>query len=332
MENRKADHIALAYQSQINSIQNDSRFDYEPLLHSHADAKIPETVFLGKKLRAPIWISSMTGGTQLANKINQNLARAAHEFGLGMGLGSCRCLLDGDSCLADFNVRPIIGDDLPLYANIGISQIEKAFLQHDFSPIHRIVDKLKTDGLIIHINPLQEAFQPEGDMLSIAPIDLLNEFIPAANYPIIVKEVGQGMGPQSLLELSKMNIQAIDFGAFGGTNFSKLELLRNTEQAHETYLNMAHVGHSAIDMLHTTNRIFEQTPPTNDLQLIVSGGIPHFLDGYYAIQKSKFKAVYGQGSALLSYAKQDYASLQQYLKYQIRGLELAFGFLRIRKS
>ena len=102
----------------------DDRFYYEPLLSAHPSETNP-VGFLGKKLRAPIWVSSMTGGTELARKINTNLARACREFGMGMGLGSCRSLLDRDEYLGDFNVRELIGDELPFYANLGIAQVEQ---------------------------------------------------------------------------------------------------------------------------------------------------------------------------------------------------------------
>jgi len=115
---RKRDHIELAFQSQINEGLLDKRFYYEPLLAGHPKhGSYPSFQFLGKTMRVPLWVSSMTGGTQLAHTINHNLARACREFGMGMGLGSCRSLLYTDDTLADFNVRKIIGDDLPLFAN-----------------------------------------------------------------------------------------------------------------------------------------------------------------------------------------------------------------------
>ena len=96
MENRKKDHIDLAFQSRTMSGELDRRFNYEPLMARHPSKDLPVLPMLGKQMRAPIWVSSMTGGTELAGKINRNLARVCHEFGLGMGLGSCRPLLESD--------------------------------------------------------------------------------------------------------------------------------------------------------------------------------------------------------------------------------------------
>ena len=102
---RKKDHIDLAFKSSI--AKQDSRFYYEPLFDGHPLEDLSEISFVGKKMRAPIWISSMTGGTKEAATINKNLARACGQFGLGMGLGSCRIILEDDEFLADFQLRKL---------------------------------------------------------------------------------------------------------------------------------------------------------------------------------------------------------------------------------
>ena len=107
-----------------------------------------------------MWVSSMTGGTAWAKTINHNLARACKDFGMGMGLGSCRSLLHSNDTFSDFNVRPFIGEDLPLYANLGIAQVEELLERGQLRKVKELVDKLEADGLIIHINPLQEWLQP----------------------------------------------------------------------------------------------------------------------------------------------------------------------------
>ena len=111
----------------------------------------------------------MTGGTGQARTINRNLAQACGEFSLGMGLGSCRPLLKSDKYFEDFNLRPIIGDKAPFYANIGIAQLEELIREDALYRIIDLVDKLQACGLIIHVNPLQEWFQPEGDRFCEAP-------------------------------------------------------------------------------------------------------------------------------------------------------------------
>ncbi len=329
MQDRKKDHINLAFESQTQSNENDKRFYYEPLLSGHPKGLEPMR-FLGKKLNVPIWISSMTGGTKLAGKINRNLAQAAAEFGLGMGLGSCRCLLESNDCFADFNVRPIIGNDLPLYANLGIGQIEQLIASKKAVLIEKMIEKLGADGLIIHVNPLQEFFQPEGDRFSISPIETIKQFLKITDTKVIVKEVGQGMGTKSLLELLKLPIEAIDFGAFGGTNFSKLELMRNDDVFVKELIPLKNVGHTADEMLEMINRLVSDNKEIKAKQIIISGGIGSFLDGYYLVNKSKLPAIYGQGSAFLKYAMQDYKSLQSFVQSQIKGLEMAYAYLRVK--
>jgi isopentenyl-diphosphate delta-isomerase len=332
-ESRKNDHIELAFQSQVNAKEVDNRFYYEPMLSAHPKGIQPVS-FLGKTLSAPIWVSSMTGGTQMAKKINHNLAKACAEFGMGMGLGSCRALLDSNDYLEDFNVRSIIGDNLPLYANIGIAQLNQLLENNKLFQINDLLDKLSADGIFIHVNPLQEWLQPEGDAISEKPLDSIKELIDKyPNINIIVKEVGQGMGKASLEALMQLPIQAIEFAANGGTNFSKLELLRNTEATQEHYMLLSKIGHTANDMVEMVNEIKANSAPNQFLcdNFIISGGIKNFLDGYYLIQKINATAVYGQASMMLKYAAVSYEALQEFLTLEIDGLALAEAYLKIRK-
>ena len=167
---RKQDHINLSFQAQVDAIALDKRFFYEPMLAPHPAPDMDLGLdFLRKRMDAPIWVSSMTGGAKFAKVINQNLAKAVNEFGLGMGLGSCRNLLYDDKHFADFDVRHSIGDRL-LYANLGIAQIEHELATGSLQKVEELLKKLQVDGLIIHVNPLQEWIQPEGDKITQAPL------------------------------------------------------------------------------------------------------------------------------------------------------------------
>ena len=329
-ENRKKDHIELAFRSQMT--QADPRFSYEPLLAAHpAPGSLPATRLLGKTFRAPMWVSSMTGGTELARTINQNLARACREFGMGMGLGSCRPLLYSDEFFDDFHVRPLTGPEVPLYANLGIAQLETLLDKKETERIERMVDKLEVDGLIVHVNPLQEALQPEGDHFHRPPLETIRELLETVSVPLIVKEVGQGMGIESLRALLRLPLRAIDFAAGGGTNFALLELLRQQDDYQRAYEPLAKVGHGAAQMVEYVNRLVEEE---NDeircRELIISGGVRDFLDGYYLTQRLVLPSVYGQASAFLRHARGSYADLQTYVSRQVRGLELAHAFLRVQ--
>lgn len=323
---RKTDHIDLAFEAQ--AFAQDTRFDYEPLLAQHPQKNaVPPTPLAGKILRAPIWVGSMTGGAAHAAQINRNLALACKEFGLGMGLGSCRPILNDEKHLQDFAVRKYIGDQ-PLFANLGIAQVEQMLAAGKSTAILDLVHKLEADGLIVHVNPLQEWLQPEGDVIQQKPIDTLKRLLDVFPMPLMVKEVGQGFGPKSMAALVKLPLEAIEFGAYGGTNFSLLENLRSEPFRKEHFAPVAQIGHNAVEMTENLLEIFSS--PETEIKtrgFIVSGGIRNFLDGYYHIKKIPYKTIYAQASAFLKYALQGEEELMKFTETQIKGLEMSYAFL-----
>ena len=328
---RKKDHIELAFKSRVEQSELDSRFYYEPMLAAHPQDQINESFkFLNKSFKQPIWVSSMTGGTALAGKINRNLAKACKDFGLGMGLGSCRALLESDEFLKDYSVRKDIGDQ-PLYTNLGIAQVEQLVADNSLYKIDDLVRKLEADGLIIHVNPLQEWLQPEGDNISQNPMETIHKVLDGVNTNVIVKEVGQGFGINSMKALLQLPLQAIEFSAGGGTNFSSLELLRADKAMQETYKKISSLGHSALEMVNFYNdALAELGDKVLCNEVIISGGVKDFLDGYYFINKVNGNAIYGQASAMLAHAKEDYELLHNFVSAQIAGLALAKNYLRVR--
>lgn len=333
MKDRKKDHLDLAKSSRLSPDQVDSRFYYEPLLSGHPGDDTEDLEFLGKKIGYPLWISSMTGGTREAYRINSNLAKACNEFRLAMGLGSCRPLLESRDRIQDFDFRSIIGDDLPFYANLGIAQIENLLLHNKTEKITELINLLEVDGLIIHINPMQEWLQPEGDRIQYPPVETIQRLMEKMNIKLIVKEVGQGMGPGSLRQLLKLPLEAIEFGAFGGTNFAKLELMRADKKIRDVdFLEpFARIGHDAYDMLDMVNAIISESTEVACKSLIISGGIKDFLTGYYLVTKSTLPAVYGQASSFLNHARDSYETLQKFVGGQTEGYRLARTFLRIKQ-
>lgn len=328
MEDRKGDHIRLALDSCLNINELDSRFDYEPLMGSQPEGEWAPFMFLGRRMNIPMWVSSMTGGFSEAKRINTNLAKACRLFGIGMGLGSCRILLENDKYLPDFDVRDIIGNDLPLYANIGIAQLEKILSANETSRLTDMVSMLRADGLIIHVNPVQEYLQEEGDILLHKPIDTIEGFLSKTQLKIIIKEVGQGMGPLSLKHILQLPVEAIETASFGGTNFARLELKRRPASKEPALEPLAHVGHSAEAMVDIINCLIDSGLEVKCKQLIISGGIRDFLDGYYLISKSKLPAIYGQARNFLSLAHESYDSLEAFIKNQVEGLKFAKAWLR----
>ena len=330
---RKEDHIELAFQSQAEAGTLDDRFDYEPLLAAHPAPGSLEPIEWGhRRMRTPLWVSSMTGGTEKALTINHNLARAAGEFGLGMGLGSCRSLLYDDHRFGDFDVRPLAGDEVPIFANLGVAQVQTLLEAGDAKLIEELIAALRLDGLIVHVNPFQEWLQPEGDRFTVSPLVTLRELLrELPELDVIVKEVGQGMGPASLRALLQLPILALDTAANGGTNFSKLELFRSDPLSRSAYGGLSRVGHAAEEMVRTINGLLDdEALDVRCQKLIISGGVKGFLDGYYLTGLSRLPAIYGQASAFLRHAREDYTGLQRFVATQVRGLELAKAYLHPR--
>jgi isopentenyl-diphosphate delta-isomerase len=247
-----------------------------------------------------------------------------------MGLGSCRIILNDNTWFDDFDMRDIIGNDLPFFANLGIVQVEQMLHDNNIKLIHELVSRLRADGLIIHVNPLQEWFQPEGDRLKYPPLDTIRRFLNGAGYPVIVKEVGQGMGPSSIRELLNLPVAAVEFASFGVTNFARAELLRGNAERQFLYEPYTRIGELATDMIKYVNDAIETLPSIRCHHVIVSGGIKNFLDGYYLINKVKINAIYGQASGFLKHATEGYEVLQKYCSDQIDGLKLAYAYLRVR--
>jgi isopentenyl-diphosphate delta-isomerase len=232
--------------------------------------------------------------------------------------------------LADFDVRDTIGD-MPLFANLGIAQIEDLIDQGETARIGELLKKLQANGLIVHVNPLQEAMQPEGDVFRRSPLATIEYLLERYDFQIIVKEVGQGFGPESLRALLQLPLAAIEFAAAGGTNFAKLELLRSDPYKQELFEKMTTVGHSAPEMLGFVNALVAELGPRCQVgHLIISGGVSDFLDGFYLVKKSVLPAVFGQASAFLKFSQNDYDTLREHVAAQLRGLELAEAFLQVR--
>jgi len=325
---RKLEHIKLALDSQTRLSEQDLRFNYEPLLSAHPENPDLSLQFLDKTMRTPIWVSSMTGGTGVAKTINGNIAHACREFGMGMGLGSCRKILFDKTHWDDFNFRDEIGDQ-PFLANLGIAQVEELLASKNIQAVIDLVGELRADGLIVHVNPLQEWFQPEGNRLKQSPLQTIQQLLDQVSLKVMVKEVGQGFGPESLRQLLALPLEAIEFGAYGGTNFSKLEMLRGNQQKLDTSLPFAFVGQSASQMVNSVNEILKENPNQACRQLIISGGIQNALDGYYLMSKSQLPAVFGMASAVLKHASESYESLAGFLENQIQTLSLAKAYLKI---
>ena len=150
------------------------------------------------------------------------------------------------------------------------------------------------------------------------------------DFQLIVKEVGQGFGPQSIRRLMQLPLTAIEFGAFGGTNFSKVEIQRNTILKQNLNQSFVNVGVTAEEMVDLINDMVLIGNQFNCNQLIISGGIHNYLDGYYLTQKSILPAIYAQASSFLKYSQGEYSELQEFVAAQIEGYRMAQNFLTLK--
>ncbi len=233
IESRKADHIRINLEENVQfpvlrtGLEN-YRFEHRALPEINlADVDIA-TDFLGKRLEAPLLVSSMTGGTDLARRINFNLAAACQENQIAMGVGSQRAAIEDPSLAGSLQVRPVAPDIL-LLANIGAVQ-----LNYGYGPdqCRRAVDMIEADALILHFNALQEAVQPEGDVNFAGLLHKVEKVCHSLGVPVIAKEVGWGFPVQDVRALANAGVAAIDVAGSGGTSWSEVEYYRAPDRFH----------------------------------------------------------------------------------------------------
>jgi isopentenyl-diphosphate delta-isomerase len=221
---RKADHIRINLEADVSAKGVSSGFDeyrfvHEALPDVDLDRVDTSTTLFGRRLRAPLLISSMTGGTPEARRINRTLAEVAQAAGLAMGLGSGRVLLERPEVEDTFDVRPVAPDIL-LLANLGAVQLNRGVTADG---CRRLVERLGADALVLHLNPLQEAVQPEGDGGFAGLLPRIAALCAELEVPVVVKEVGWGVAPDTARRLLGAGVAAIDVAGAGGTSWSEVE-------------------------------------------------------------------------------------------------------------
>jgi isopentenyl-diphosphate delta-isomerase len=227
---RKADHVRINIEEDVAAKGVESGFDDYYFLHCalpelNLDQVDLATELFGRRLGAPLLISCMTGGTEEAARLNRVLAQVAQELRLAMGLGSGRALLEDAGVLGTFDVRPVAPDVL-LFANLGAVQLNKGYgVEH----CRRLVDALGVDALVLHLNALQEAVQPEGDTCFAGLLDKIGELCRQLEVPVVAKEVGWGIAPDVACALLDAGVAAVDVAGAGGTSWSEVERHRIAE-------------------------------------------------------------------------------------------------------
>ena len=227
---RKADHIRINLDENVKSGLTSGLERYR-FTHQALPELNFEDIDLGlrlfeRQLNAPILISSMTGGTAQAGEINRTLAQAAQETGIAMGLGSQRAAIEDPELRTSFQVRQYAPDVL-LFANLGAVQLNYGY---DVEQCQQAIDMIGADALILHLNALQEAVQPEGDTRFAGLLGKIEAVCQALSVPVIVKEVGWGFSEDAARQLAAAGVAAIDVAGAGGTSWSQVEMHRAENQ------------------------------------------------------------------------------------------------------
>lgn len=274
IDQRKADHIKINLEKDVRSALTTGlenyHFVHEALPELDLHRVDPGVNVLGKRLAAPILISSMTGGTEEAGEINQRLAEAAQEVGVAMGVGSQRAALEHPEQTPTFSITRQVAPDILLFANLGAVQLNYSY---GVDECRRAVDMIHADALILHLNPLQEAVQDAGDTNFEGLAKKIEEVCRTITVPVIAKEVGWGISERTAKLLADCGVQAIDVAGAGGTSWSQVEMHRAPDEF-TRQLAATFVGWG----IPTAESILNVRKAVPDMLIFASGGLKDGLD------------------------------------------------------
>ncbi len=260
------------------------------------------TSFFGTKLQTPLLISSMTGGSAATGQINQRLARVAERRGWAMGLGSVRAAIEHDELAATFNVRTE-APNIPIIANLGAVQLNYGF---GIDQCRRAVELAGASALVLHLNSLQEVFQPEGNVNFAGLLGRMEEVAASLHVPVGVKEVGWGIDGETAQRLTDAGMAFIDVAGAGGTSWSQVEKFRSHDPVRRIAAEaFAGWGYPTADCIRDVRRTLPTVP------LIGSGGLYTGVDAAKAIALGADIA--GFGRSLLGAAVESEEALEQVL-------------------
>ncbi|BCI52607.1 isopentenyl-diphosphate delta-isomerase [Mycolicibacterium litorale] len=275
MQFRKRRHIDVCldgpveYETVTTGFE-DYRLPYNALTQTSLSRLDLGTDFLGKRLSAPVLIGAMTGGAELSGVINRNLAAAAHRLGVGMMLGSQRIMFDNDAVARSFAVRDIAPDVL-LIGNVGLAQLSEPVIP----ALERALEHVGADALAVHTNPLQEAMQRDGDTDFTGSLGRLRATAATLRKPVMLKEVGHGIGAAAAAELVDCPLAAIDVAGAGGTSWARVEQLVRYGEIRSPAL--AEWG------IPTAQALLEVRRTLPGVALVASGGIRTGMDAAKAL-------------------------------------------------
>ncbi len=225
-ESRKKEHVDLVVKEGAQYSKTTGLERFEPIHNALPEISLESidlsTDFLGKRMKWPIVITAITGGYKEAGKINLALAEAAQTHGLAFGVGSQRAMIENPELASTYQVRKA-APTIPILANIGAFQLKK----YPIEKIEGIVSKIEADALAVHLNPLQEVVQPEGDTDFSGVLSAINHACEKLSVPVIAKETGAGISQDTAIKLKDAGVSHLDVAGAGGTSWSKVEYLRD---------------------------------------------------------------------------------------------------------
>lgn len=270
---RKKEHLELCLTDDVSFKRKSTGFEnYEFNHYAITEVDITQidfrTKFLGKKINLPFLISCMTGGTSKAENINAQLAVAAEELKIPIGVGSQRQALEDKKFLESFKTVRKNAPSVPVLGNIGAAQVIQ-FKSVD--PVNKLVEMIEANALVIHINPLQELLQKEGETNFTGLLRKIKIIVKKSGVPVIIKEVGSGISKQAAAKLLDAGVRGIDVSGAGGTSWAGVEILRNKTSTENDFWDWG---------LPTSYCIKEVFKLKKDYRFILigSGGIKNGLD------------------------------------------------------
>ncbi|NJC42522.1 isopentenyl-diphosphate delta-isomerase [Brevundimonas alba] len=267
--------------------------------------------FLGRRLKAPLLISSMTGGPSRAEAINARLAEAAQHLAIALAVGSQRAALEADAPTLGLDMAlRLKAPDTPILANIGAAQLTRGF---GIDEARRVLDMIAADALIVHLNPLQEACQPEGDRDWWGVGAALQALVKALDAPVLVKETGAGISAATAKRLVEMGVAGIDVAGAGGSNWATVEGERATGIA-----DKAHAAAFADWGIPTARAIAEVRAACPKSLIIGSGGVSDGVDAAKAIRLGA--DMVGQAAGVLAAATVSTEAVVEHFQVLIRQL------------
>lgn len=276
IKSRKLEGLTIPLRENVQARDTSTFLEYVMLIHNalpelDIDDIDTSTTFLNHRFSAPIIIDSMTGGTPEASIINARLAEVAEELNLGMGLGSQRAGLISDALVESYAIARDRAPNAFLIANIGGVQLKQLTLDD----IKKIIDMIRADALAIHLNPLQELIQPEGEPRFKGVYGKILELVKSISIPIIVKEVGAGISREVAVKLELAGVKAINIAGSGGTSWAGVEKLRADNVSNDL---KSHLGELLWDWGIPTAVALLEARRSVKSSIIASGGLRNGLD------------------------------------------------------